>query len=147
MEEVYQLTAALKYLSLGREVAVLTDARFSGVSTGGCIGWVTPEALAGGPMGKVRDGDRIRIVIDPQRLEGSVDLIGDVRAFQPGRSGAGLAAAGVSRGACARPGPAVRYAVVGLRWQPPAEGPGAVAFSTWSGSWRGSVDLVWQRGA
>jgi dihydroxyacid dehydratase/phosphogluconate dehydratase len=77
MEEVYQLTAALKYLSWGREVAVITDARFSGVSTGACIGWVTPEALAGGPLSKVRDGDQIRIVIDRQRLEGSVDLVGD----------------------------------------------------------------------
>jgi putative YjhG/YagF family dehydratase len=84
MEEVFQLTAALKYLSWGREVAVLTDARFSGVSTGACIGWVTPEALAGGPLGKVRDGDRIRIVVDGHRLEGSVDLVGDVqRLFSP----------------------------------------------------------------
>ncbi len=84
MEEVFQLTAALKYLSWGREVAVLTDARFSGVSTGACIGWVTPEALAGGPLGKVRDGDQIRIVIDRHRLEGSVDLVGDAqRLFSP----------------------------------------------------------------
>ena len=84
MEEVFQLTAALKYLSWGREVAVLTDARFSGVSTGACIGWVTPEVLAGGPLGKVRDGDRIRIVVDGHRLEGSVDLVGDVqRLFSP----------------------------------------------------------------
>lgn len=84
MEEVFQLTAALKYLSWGREVAVLTDARFSGVSTGACIGWMTPEALAGGPLGKVRDGDQIRIVIDRHRLEGSVDLVGDAtRSFTP----------------------------------------------------------------
>jgi dihydroxyacid dehydratase/phosphogluconate dehydratase len=58
-------------------VAVVTDARFSGVSTGACIGHVGPEALAGGPIGKVRDGDRIRIVVDRNRLEGSVDLIGE----------------------------------------------------------------------
>src|SRR5581483_2414105 len=60
-----------------KHVAVLTDARFSGVSTGACIGHVGPEALAGGPIGKVRDGDRIRIVIDRNRLEGSVDFVGE----------------------------------------------------------------------
>jgi putative YjhG/YagF family dehydratase len=76
MEEIYQITSALKHLSFGKEVALLTDARFSGVSTGACIGHVGPEALAGGPIGKVRDHDRIRIVIDRNRLEGSVDLVG-----------------------------------------------------------------------
>jgi putative YjhG/YagF family dehydratase len=76
MEEIYQITSALKHLSFGKQIAVVTDARFSGVSTGACIGHVGPEALAGGPIGKVRDGDLIRIVIDRVRLEGSVDLIG-----------------------------------------------------------------------
>jgi len=76
MEEIYQITSALKHLSFGKHVAVLTDARFSGVSTGACIGHVGPEALAGGPIGKVRDGDLIRIVVDRVRLEGSVDLVG-----------------------------------------------------------------------
>ena len=64
MEETYQLTSALKYLPFGKHVALLTDARFSGVSTGACIGHVSPEALAGGPIGKLRDGDLIEIVID-----------------------------------------------------------------------------------
>jgi len=77
MEEIYQITSALKHLSFGKHVAVLTDARFSGVSTGACIGHVGPEALAGGPIGKVRDGDRIQILVDRNRLEGSVDLIGE----------------------------------------------------------------------
>ncbi len=77
MEETYQITSALKHLQWGKHVAVLTDARFSGVSTGACIGHVGPEALAGGPIGKVRDGDRIRIVIDRNRLDGSVDLVGE----------------------------------------------------------------------
>jgi putative YjhG/YagF family dehydratase len=77
MEEIYQVTSALKHLSFGKHVAVLTDARFSGVSTGACIGHIGPEALAGGPIGKVRDGDRIQIVIDRNRLEGSVDLVGE----------------------------------------------------------------------
>ncbi len=77
MEEVYQITSALKHLSFGKHIAVLTDARFSGVSTGACIGHIGPEALAGGPIGKVRDGDRIQIIVDRTRLEGSIDLIGD----------------------------------------------------------------------
>jgi dihydroxyacid dehydratase/phosphogluconate dehydratase len=76
MEETYQVTSALKYLDFGKHVAVLTDARFSGVSTGACIGHVSPEALAGGPIGKLLDGDLIEIVIDRNRLEGSVNLIG-----------------------------------------------------------------------
>jgi dihydroxyacid dehydratase/phosphogluconate dehydratase len=53
--------------------------RFSGVSTGACIGHVSPEALAGGPIGKLRDGDRIRIIIDRVQLAGSVDLVGDAQ--------------------------------------------------------------------
>jgi putative YjhG/YagF family dehydratase len=77
MEEIYQITSALKHLSFGKHVALLTDARFSGVSTGACIGHIGPEALAGGPIGKVRDGDRIQIVIDRTKLEGSVDLVGE----------------------------------------------------------------------
>jgi putative YjhG/YagF family dehydratase len=77
MEETYQLTSALKYLKWGKHVAVITDARFSGVSTGACIGHVSPEALAGGPLGKLRDGDLIRVMIDRNTLEGTVDLVGD----------------------------------------------------------------------
>ena len=92
MEEVFQLTSSLRYLSWGREVALVTDARFSGVSTGACIGMVTPEALAGGPLGKLRDGDRVQIVIDSNRMEGSVDLVGDgERSFMPEEAVAVLA--------------------------------------------------------
>jgi len=76
MEETFQVTGALKHLSWGKHVAVITDGRFSGVSTGACIGHVGPEALAGGPVGKVLDGDIIQIVIDRKKLEGSIDLIG-----------------------------------------------------------------------
>ncbi len=76
MEETYQITSALKYLDFGKDVAVLTDARFSGVSTGACIGHISPEALAGGPIGKVLDGDVIEIVVDRVNLEGSVNLVG-----------------------------------------------------------------------
>jgi putative YjhG/YagF family dehydratase len=77
MEETYQLTSSLKYLPFGKDVALITDARFSGVSTGACIGHVGPEALAGGPIGKLRDGDVIRIVIDLNTNTGAVDFVGE----------------------------------------------------------------------
>jgi putative YjhG/YagF family dehydratase len=76
MEEIYQITSALKFLKFGKQVAVITDARFSGVSTGACIGHVGPEALAGGPIGKVRDGDLIEIIIDRNQLTGSINFVG-----------------------------------------------------------------------
>lgn len=76
MEEVYQITAALKHLSFGKHVALITDARFSGVSTGACIGHVGPEALSNGPIGKLIDGDQIQIRVDRNQLEGSIDLVG-----------------------------------------------------------------------
>jgi len=77
MQEIYQITAALKALPFGKHVAVLTDARFSGVSTGACIGHISPEALAGGQIGKLQDGDKIEIVIDRNNLTGSVNFIGN----------------------------------------------------------------------
>ncbi|MEP6914568.1 MAG: YjhG/YagF family D-xylonate dehydratase [Acidobacteriota bacterium] len=90
MEETYQLTSALKFLPFGKHVAILTDARFSGVSTGACIGHVSPEALAGGPIGKLRDGDLIRIVIDRGELEGSVDFVGENGTLVGAEAGASL---------------------------------------------------------
>ncbi|MBL9126435.1 MAG: dihydroxy-acid dehydratase, partial [Verrucomicrobiales bacterium] len=77
MEETYQLTSALKHLPFGKHVALITDARFSGVSTGACLGHVGPEGLAGGPIGKLRDGDIVRIVLDRNTLEGTVDWVGE----------------------------------------------------------------------
>jgi len=77
MEEIFEITSALRYLDFGKHVSVITDARFSGVSTGACIGHVTPEALAGGPIGKVREGDQIEITVDRMKLEGSVNLVLD----------------------------------------------------------------------
>ncbi len=76
MEETYQITSALRYLPFGKQVALITDARFSGVSTGACIGHVGPEALAGGPIGKVRDGDIIHIEVDTRNLTGRLDFLG-----------------------------------------------------------------------
>ena len=84
MEETYQVTSALKYLPFGKHVALITDARFSGVSTGACIGHVGPEALAGGPIGKLRDGDVIRIEIYRNTNTGTVDFVGEGdRRFTP----------------------------------------------------------------
>ncbi|HEU5140531.1 MAG TPA: YjhG/YagF family D-xylonate dehydratase, partial [Bacillales bacterium] len=81
MEETYQLTSALKHLSFGKYVSLITDARFSGVSTGACIGHVGPEGLAGGPIGKLRDGDWIDIKIDCKQLKGTVNFIGEGDEF------------------------------------------------------------------
>ena len=77
MEETYQITAALKHLSYGKYIALLTDARFSGVSTGACIGHIGPEALAGGPIGLLKDSDLIEIIIDTKKLSGSINLVGE----------------------------------------------------------------------
>jgi len=77
MQETYQVTSALKHLPFCKHVAVLTDARFSGVSTGACVGHVSPEALAGGPIGRVRDGDTIEIVVDRNALHGTLNLVGE----------------------------------------------------------------------
>ena len=76
MEETYQITSALKHLPFGKDIALLTDARFSGVSTGPCIGHIGPEALAGGPIGKIQDGDLIEIIIDLNQNTGSINFIG-----------------------------------------------------------------------
>ena len=93
MEETYQLTAALRHLTWGKEVALITDARFSGVSTGACIGHVGPEALAGGPLGKVQEGDTIQVVIDRNNLVGEIDLVGhDGRRYSAEEGAAVLAA-------------------------------------------------------
>ncbi len=102
MEEIYQITAALKHLSWGHEVAVVTDARFSGVSTGACIGHVGPEALAGGPIGKLRDGDLVR---DRDRLPQP----GGKRRFRRRREESARPDSRSGRAGCAsaarRPGP------------------------------------------
>ena len=114
MEETYQVTSALKYLKWGKQVAVITDARFSGVSTGACIGHVSPEALAGGPIGKLRDGDRIHIVIDRNKLEGTIDLVGDATGDHgPGWGTGELAAPFPATRPRPRPRPACRHAPLG----------------------------------
>ena len=96
MEETYQLTSSLKHLPFGKHVALITDARFSGVSTGACIGHAGPEALAGGPIGKLRDGDRIQIIVDRNTLEASVNFVGaEGEEFPPERGAEILASRGM----------------------------------------------------
>jgi dihydroxyacid dehydratase/phosphogluconate dehydratase len=98
MEEIYQVTSALKHLEFGKHVAVLTDARFSGVSTGACIGHIGPEALGGGPIGKVLDDDMIRIEIDRNKLQATVDLVGEKGKAIGANHGSGLLAGRAARG-------------------------------------------------
>jgi putative YjhG/YagF family dehydratase len=76
MPETYQITSALKHVKGGDRIALVTDGRFSGVSTGACIGHVSPEAWADGPISRVRDGDRVRLVVDTRQLEGTVEVVG-----------------------------------------------------------------------
>src|SRR5262245_46169025 len=76
MQETAQITTALRYLPWGKQVALVTDGRFSGFSSGACIGHVGPEALDEGPIGRVRDGDLIEIVIDRNALTASVNVVG-----------------------------------------------------------------------
>ena len=97
MQEVHQITAALKNLPYCKHIAVLTDARFSGVSTGACIGHISPEALAGGPIGRLIDGDTIEIVIDRNGLHGSVNLVGEGEERFPAEEGSRCLAARAPR--------------------------------------------------
>jgi dihydroxy-acid dehydratase len=73
MREMLAITGAIKGAGLGRDVLLVTDGRFSGGSTGLCVGHVSPEAAEGGPLGLVRDGDRIRIDIPSRTLDLLVD--------------------------------------------------------------------------
>ncbi len=93
MEETYQITSALRYLPFGKHVALITDARFSGVSTGACIGHVGPEALDGGPIGKLKDGDLIQIEIDTRNLTGTMNFVGTPEERLSPEAGANVLAA------------------------------------------------------
>jgi putative YjhG/YagF family dehydratase len=88
MQEIYQITSAIKQLPHGKDVAILTDARFSGVSTGACVGHISPEALAGGPIGKIQEGDQIEIIIDCKAMTGSLNLVGNAETIFGAEEGA-----------------------------------------------------------
>ena len=131
MQEIYQITSALKQLPHCKHVAVLTDARFSGVSTGACIGHISPEALAGGPIGKVLEGDRIEIVIDRKHLTGSVHLVGDAEGMFGAEEGARRLAQREARvPICSRIPRCRKTRVCGRLWFRPAAACGAAASTT-----------------
>jgi dihydroxy-acid dehydratase len=73
MREMLAITGAIKGAGLGKDVLLLTDGRFSGGTTGLCVGHVAPEAVDGGPIAFVRDGDRIRLDVLNRTLEVLVD--------------------------------------------------------------------------
>jgi dihydroxy-acid dehydratase len=73
MREMLAVTGAIKGAGLGKDVLLLTDGRFSGGTTGLCIGHVAPEATDGGPIAFVRDGDRIRLDLTTRTLDLLVD--------------------------------------------------------------------------
>ena len=73
MREMLMITGAIKGAGLGKDVLLITDGRFSGGTTGLCVGHVSPEAVDGGPIGLVQTGDRIRIDIPSRTLDLLVD--------------------------------------------------------------------------
>ncbi|MFN3924777.1 MAG: dihydroxy-acid dehydratase, partial [Pseudarthrobacter sp.] len=73
MREMLAITGAIKGAGLGKDVLLLTDGRFSGGTTGLCIGHVAPEAVDGGPIAFVRDGDRIVIDVTSRTIDLLVD--------------------------------------------------------------------------
>jgi dihydroxy-acid dehydratase len=83
MREMLSITAAIRGSGLGQDVALITDGRFSGGTTGLCIGHVAPEAVAGGPLAFVEEGDPIRIDVPARR----VDLLVDVETLERRRRG------------------------------------------------------------
>jgi dihydroxy-acid dehydratase len=83
MREMLMITGAIKGAGLGKDVLLITDGRFSGGTTGLCVGHVAPEAVDGGPIGLVRDGDRIRIDIAARTL----DLLVDEAELEQRRAG------------------------------------------------------------
>ncbi len=86
MREMLSPTSAIVGMGLGDKVALITDGRFSGGTRGACIGHVSPEAAAGGPIGVVRDGDEILIDIPNRRLElliSEEELKGRLKNFKP----------------------------------------------------------------
>jgi len=73
MREMLAVTAAIKGAGLGKEVALITDGRFSGATFGACVAHVAPEAYEGGPIALVADGDEVVLDIPERRLELKVD--------------------------------------------------------------------------
>lgn len=97
MREMLAITAAIKGAGLGKEVLLITDGRFSGGTTGLCIGHVAPESEDGGPIGLVEEGDRIRVEVAARRLDVLVPAeelekrAGDRKPFPPRYTSGALA--------------------------------------------------------
>ena len=86
MREMLMITGAIKGAGLGKKVLLLTDGRFSGGTTGLCVGHISPEAVDGGPIALVKDGDRVRIDIPSRTLDLLIDaseLENRKRSFAP----------------------------------------------------------------
>ena len=86
MREMLMITGAIKGAGLGKDVLLITDGRFSGGTTGLCVGHVSPEAVDGGPIGLLRDGDRLKIDIPERTLDVLVDPAGmseRLASFEP----------------------------------------------------------------
>ena len=83
MREMLAITGAIKGAGLGKDVLLLTDGRFSGGTTGLCVGHVAPEAVDGGPIAFLRDGDRIRLDV----ANGTLDVLVDPDEFASRREG------------------------------------------------------------
>jgi dihydroxy-acid dehydratase len=83
MREMLAITGAIKGAGLGKDVLLLTDGRFSGGTTGLCVGHVAPEAVDGGPIAFLRDGDRIRLDV----AKGTLDVLVDADEFASRREG------------------------------------------------------------
>ncbi len=83
MREMLMVTGAIKGAGLGKDVLLLTDGRFSGGTTGLCVGHVAPEAADGGPIALVQEGDRIRLDLDA----GTLDLLVEPEELERRRAG------------------------------------------------------------
>ena len=83
MREMLAITGAIKGAGLGKDVLLMTDGRFSGGTTGLCVGHIAPEAVDGGPIAFVRDGDRIRLDVSA----GTLDLLVDEAEIESRRAG------------------------------------------------------------
>ena len=73
MREMLAITGAITGAGLGKDVLLVTDGRFSGGTTGLCVGHVSPEAVDGGPIGLIQDGDRVRVDLTDRTLDLLVD--------------------------------------------------------------------------
>ncbi len=83
MREMLAITGAIKGAGLGKDVLLMTDGRFSGGTTGLCVGHVAPEAVDGGPIAFLRDGDRIRLDVG----KGTLDVLVDADEFESRKVG------------------------------------------------------------